>query len=332
MNINTLKTLTHAFGPSSKEEAVKKIIKQEIKTANNIEVFEDKYRNLVAHVKGKGPKLMIAAHMDQIGVMVTDIDKNGFIRIGEVGGLRKSFLVGQKLVFEKGIEGFVYYEDKDSPWEFKDLKIEKLYVDIGAKDKKDAEKMLSIGTQGIYKPSFYTVNDRIIAPAFDDRVGCFVGIELLNSLNPKKLIYDLYVVFTVQEEIGVKGAKVSSYEITPDYGIAIDVTDSGDMPETTPVSLKLGGGAAIKVMDRGMIASKSVKEKLISTAEKNKINYQLEVITAGTTDAYAIQITKSGVETGAISIPTRYIHTPGETVDINDVKSAIKLLKKFIEK
>ena len=332
MNLNTLKELIHAFGPSSKEEAVKKIIKQEIKTANGIKVFEDKYGNIVAHIEGKGPKLMIAAHMDQIGVMVTDIDKNGFIRIGEVGGLRKSFLVGQKLVFEKGVEGFVYYEDKESPWEFKDLKIEKLYVDIGAKDKKEAEKMLSIGTQGIYKPSFYTTNDRIIAPALDDRVGCFIGIELLNSLNPKKLIYDLYVVFTVQEEIGVKGAKVSSYEITPDYGIAIDVTDSGDMPETTPVSLKLGAGAAIKVMDRGMIASKSVKEKLINTAEKNKIDYQLEVITAGTTDAYAMQITKSGVETGAISIPTRYIHTPGETVDINDVKSAIKLLKKFIEK
>ncbi len=332
MNINTLKSLIHAFGPSSKEDAVKKVIRQEIKKVNNAEIFEDKYGNLVAHIKGNGPKLMIAAHTDQIGVMVTNIDKNGFIRMGEVGGLRKSFLVGQKLVFEKGIEGFVYYEDKESPWEFKDLKIEKLYVDVGAKNKKEAEKMLSIGTQGVYKPSFYTVNDRIIAPALDDRIGCFIGIEVLNSVNPKKLNYDLYIVFTVQEEIGVKGAKVSSYEITPDYGIAIDVTDSGDMPETTPVALKLGAGAAIKVMDRGMIASKSVKEKLINTAEKNKIDYQLEVITAGTTDAYAIQITKSGVETGAISIPTRYIHTPGETIDINDVKSAIKLLKKFIEK
>ncbi len=332
MNINTLKSLIHTFGPSSKEDAVKKVIRQEIKKVNNVEIFEDKYGNLVAHIKGNGPKLMIAAHTDQIGVMVTNIDKNGFIRMGEVGGLRKSFLVGQKLVFEKGIEGFVYYEDKESSWEFKDLKIEKLYVDVGAKNKKEAEKMLSIGTQGVYKPSFYTVNDRIIAPALDDRIGCFIGIEVLNSVNPKKLNYDLYIVFTVQEEIGVKGAKVSSYEITPDYGIAIDVTDSGDMPETTPVALNLGAGAAIKVMDRGMIASKSVKEKLINTAEKNKIDYQLEVITAGTTDAYAIQITKSGVETGAISIPTRYIHTPGETIDINDVKSAIKLLKKFIEK
>jgi putative aminopeptidase FrvX len=332
MEIEILRKLTHAFGPSSKEESVKKIIKQEIKKSDSIKLFEDKYGNLVAHVEGNGPKLMIAAHTDQIGVMITDIDKNGFVRIGEVGGLRKSFLVGQKILFEKGIEGYVYYEDKESPWEFKDQKIEKLYVDIGAKNKKEAEKLVSIGTQGIYKPSFYMNGDRIIAPALDDRVGCFIAIELLNSLNKKKLAYDLFVVFTVQEEIGVKGAKVSSYEITPDYGIAIDVTDAGDTPESTPVSLKLGSGAAIKVMDRGMIASKSVKDKLIEKASKYKIPYQLEVITAGTTDAYAMQITKSGVETGAVSIPTRYIHSPGETIDTNDVVNAIKLLKKFVEK
>ncbi len=332
MDIEVLKKLIHAFGPSSKEDAVKKIIKQSVKKNQIATLEEDKFGNLVAHIKGNGPKLMIAAHMDQIGVMVIDIDKNGFLRLGEVGGIRKSFLVGQKLVFENGVEGFVYYEDKDSPWEVKEQKIEKFFVDIGVKNKNEAKKLVDIGTQGIYKPSFYKSGDRVIAPALDDRIGCLVGIEIINSVNPKKLAYDLYVVFTVQEEVGVKGAKVSSYEITPDYGIAIDVTDAGDMPETTPVALSLGKGAAIKVMDRGMISSKEVKEKLISTAEKNKIQYQLEVITAGTTDAYAMQITKSGVQTGALSIPTRYIHTPGETIDLNDVKNTIKLIKKFVER
>ncbi len=332
MDIEILKKLIHAFGPSSKEDAVKKVIKQSVKKKQGVEISDDKFGNLVVHIKGNGPKLMIASHMDQIGIMVTNIDKNGFLRIGEVGGIRKSFLVGQKLVFENGVEGFVYYEDKESPWEVKEQKIEKFFVDIGAKNRNEAKKLVNIGTQGVYKPTFYINGDRITAPALDDRIGCFIGIEAINSVNPKKLSYDLYFVFTVQEEIGVKGAKVSSYEITPDYGIAIDVTDAGDMPETSFVALSLGKGVAVKVMDAGMISSKEVKEKLIKVAENSKIPYQLEIITAGTTDAYAMQITKAGVQTGALSIPTRYIHTPGETVDLNDVKNAVKLIKKYVEK
>ncbi len=333
MDIEILKKLIRAFGPSSKEDAVKKIIKQSVDKKQNADISEDKFGNLVVHIGKTGyPKLMIAAHMDQIGVMVTNIDKNGFLRIGEVGGIRKSFLVGQKLLFETEAEGFVYYEDKESPWEVKEQKIEKFFVDVGAKNRTDAKKLINIGDQGIYKPSFYINEDRVIAPALDDRIGCFICIEAINSINRKKLSYDLYFVFTAQEEIGVKGARVSSYEITPDYGIAIDVTDAGDTPETVPVALSLGKGVAIKVMDVGMISSREVKEKLVRTAEKHKIPYQLEIITAGTTDAYAMQITKSGVQTGALSIPTRYIHTAGETIDLNDVKSAIKLLKRYVEK
>ena len=331
MNENFLRNLVFAFGPSSKEKAVKKVITQELGKVSD-KISEDKFGNLVVHIKGEGPKLMVAAHLDQIGVMVTDVDKNGFLRLGEVGGIRKSFLVGQKLIFENGVEGFVYYEDKKSPWEAKEPKMENLFVDIGAGDKGTARKLVDIGTQGVYKPSFYSFKSRVIAPALDDRIGCYILAELIKGINKKKLAYDFYGVFTVQEEIGVKGAKVSSYEITPDFGIAIDVTDAGDMPETSALSLSLGKGPAIKVMDRGMIASKSVKNNLIATAEKSKIPYQLEVITAGTTDAYAMQVTKSGVETGALSISTRYIHTPGETLDLNDVLNAVKLLKKFIEK
>ncbi len=331
MNQNFLKSLVIAFGPSSKEESVKKVIKRELNKVK-AEIGDDKFGNLVIHIKGDGPKLMLAAHMDQIGVMITDIDKNGFLRLGEVGGIRKSFLLGQKLLFENGVEGFVYYEEKKYPWELKDAKMEVLFADIGTKDRAAAKKLVEIGTQGIYMPYFHTNGLRVLAPALDDRIGCFILAELIKGINPKKLKYDFYGVFTVQEEVGVKGAKVSSYEITPDFGIAIDVTDAGDTPEAIPVSLSLGKGPAIKVMDRGMIASKSVKDKLIESAEKAKIPYQLEVITAGTTDAYAMQITKSGVETGALSIPTRYIHTPGEVVDLGDVVNAIKILKKFVEK
>ncbi|MCD6107083.1 MAG: M42 family metallopeptidase [Caldisericaceae bacterium] len=328
---NLIKKLVYAFGPSSKENSVKKIIKEEILKEVD-EVYEDNFGNLVGHIKGPNESLMLAAHMDQIGVMVTNIDKNGFLRVGSIGGLHKSLLVGQKILFEGGVEGFVYYEDKESPWEVKDQKLEKFYVDIGATSRTSAKKLVQIGTEGIYKPSFYVNGTRITAPALDDRIGCAVAIQLLKTLRRKKVKYDLYVVFTVQEEIGIKGAKVSSYDITPDIGIALDVTDAGDTPESPAISLALGKGPAIKIMDAGMIASKRIRTLLIDTAKKNNIPYQLEVITGGSTDAAAIQITKTGVESAAVSISTRYIHTPGETLDMTDVENAVKLLKKFIEK
>jgi endoglucanase len=326
-----IERLVNAFGPSSKEDNVKTLIRSELEKEVE-EIGEDKFGNLVVHVAGSGEKLLIAAHMDSIGVMVTDIDKNGFLRIGEIGGLRKSFLVGQRILFENGIEGFVYYEDKESPWEVKDQKIEKFFVDIGAYSKAKAKELVQIGTEGIYKPYFYKSEKRIIAPSLDDRVGCAIAIQTIKNLKKKKIKYDTYFVFTVQEEVGVKGARTSSYEIYPDIGISLDVTLAGDTPETYPVSLNLGEGPTIKVMDVGMISSKYVKDELVKVAKRENIPYQLEVISKGTTDAYAMQTTKAGVLSGSISISTRYIHTAGEVIDFNDVLNAVSLLKNFLEK
>lgn len=326
-----IKKLIFTFGPSSKEETVKKVVQAEIEKEVD-EIGEDKFGNLVAHIKGSGEKLMLAAHLDSIGFIVTDIDKNGFLRISEIGGIRKSFVVGQKLLFENDIEGFVYYEDKESPWDVKENNFEKFFVDIGAGSKSKAKEMVQIGTMGIYLPTYFSKDSRIIAPSLDDRIGVAVLIELIKSLKKRKTRFDLYFVFTVQEEIGVKGARTSSYEITPDLGIAVDVTGSGDAPETKPIALALGNGPAIKIMDGGMIASREIKEGLIKAAKNEKIDYQLEVLTLGTTDAFAMQLTKSGVISGAVSIPTRYLHTPGETIDLTDFEGAVKLLKAYIEK
>lgn len=326
-----IEKLVNLYGPSSKEDAVKSFIKGEIEQEVD-EIGDDKFGNLVAHIKGSGEKLLIAAHMDSIGVIVTDIDKNGFLRISEVGGLRKSFLVGQKLLFENSVEGFVFYEDKESPWEVKDPKIEKFYVDIGVSNKAKAKELVQIGSMGIYKPYFYRSNKRIIAPSLDDRAGCAVMIGVIKNLKRKKLRYDQYFVFTVQEEVGVKGARTSTYEISPDIGIAIDVTDWGDTPETQHIAVSLGEGVAIKVMDGGMIASKVVRDELVKVAKRENISYQMEVITAGTTDAFAMNITKGGVLSGCVSIPTRYVHSPGEVEDIGDIENAVNLVKKFIEK
>ncbi len=326
-----IKSLVFAFGPSSKEDAVKKIIKKEIENEVD-EIGEDKFGNLVAHIKGNGEKLLLSAHMDSIGFIVTDIDKNGFLRISEIGGLRKSIIPGQKILFENDVEGFVFYEDKESPWEVKEPKLDKYYVDIGATSKARAKEMVQIGTLGIYLPTFSKNDSRITAPSMDDRIGVCVLIDVIKNLKKRKIRYDTYFVFTVQEEIGIKGAKTSAYEITPDFGIAVDVTLSGDTPECRPMALSLGNGPAIKVMDGGMIASKEIKDELIKTAKQEKISYQLEVLVGGTTDAREIQLTKTGVLSGAVSIPTRYVHTPGETIDMNDVEGAIKLIKAFIEK
>lgn len=328
---DTLRSLALAFGPSSKEDAVKAVIRREIEKEVD-ELGDDKFGNLVAHIKGSGDKLLLAAHMDSIGFIVTDIDKNGFLRISEIGGVRKSFVCGHKILFENDIEGYVYYEDKESPREVKEPKMEKFFVDIGAPSKAKAREMVQIGTLGVYYPTYVRTGSRVISPSMDDRVGVYVLLEVIKNLKKRKTKYDLYFVFTVQEEIGVKGAKTSAYEITPDLGIAVDVTLSGDMPECFPMALSLGNGPAIKVMDGGMIASKEVKDELIRVARQEKIAFQLEVLTGGTTDAYAMQITKSGILSGAVSIPTRYVHTPGETIDMTDVEGAIRLIKQFIEK
>jgi len=326
-----IQRLVCTFGPSSKEEQVKKLIRSEIEHDVD-EIGDDKFGNLVAHIKGPGEKLMVAAHMDSIGVIITDIDKNGFIRFGEIGGLRKSLLVGQRILFENGVEGFIYYEDKESSWEVKDFKIEKFYIDIGVTSKAHAKEIVSIGTEGIFKPQFMQRDKRIIASSLDDRIGCAIEIETIKNLKRKKSRFDLYFVFSVQEEIGVKGARVSTFEITPDIGISVDVTFSGDTLESYPVSLALGSGPTIKVMDSGMIASKAVKDELIKAAKASDTPYQLEVITHGTTDAYAMQMTKGGVLAGSVSLPTRYVHSPGEVIDLNDFENAIKLLKNYIEK
>jgi endoglucanase len=326
-----IERLVNAFGPSSKEEAVKELIRSEIEQEVD-ELKEDKFGNLVAHLKGSGEKLLVAAHMDSIGVMVTDIDKNGFLRIGEIGDLRKSFLVGQIILFENGVQGFVYYEDKESNWEVKDQKIEKFFVDIGVYSKAKAKELIQIGTEGIYKPYFYKSDKRIIAPSLDDRIGCAIAVKTIKSLKHKKIRFDTYFVFTVQEEIGIKGSKTSTYEVAPDIGISLDVTDAGDTPESYPVSLNLGEGPTIKVMDGRMISSKFIRDELTKVAKKENIPYQLEVISKGTTDAYAMQTTKAGVLSGSISISTRYLHTPGEIADLSDVENGINLLRKFIEK
>jgi len=329
--VELLEKLVKTFGPSSKETKVKEVIKKEVKGVD-CSIFEDNFGNLVLHFEAQGPKLMLASHLDSIGIIVTDIDKNGLIHFSSVGGLRTSFLLGSRILFESGVEGTVFYEDVKTMSDPKELKLEKFFIDIGAKSKKEALEKVDIGSFGIFYPNFSFAFDRIIAPSMDDRSGCAVLVELAKSIKKKELKYDTYIVFTVQEEVGVKGARTSTYEITPDFGIAVDVTSAGDFVDPRLNAIELGKGPAIKVMDGGMITNIELREELVKVAKKEKIPFQMEVITGGTTDAFAMQITKEGVKTAAVSIPTRYVHTQGEIVDLNDLKNSVALLKRFIEK
>lgn len=317
-----LKKLALSYGPSGREDNIRNTI-EELSAPYADEVYTDALGNLIVHKKGNGKKIMVAAHMDEIGVIATVIDDNGFIRFAPVGGLYNKDLLGRRVCFENGVTGVIGTEEEN-----KDRKILKMYIDIGASDKASCEKMVSIGDMAVFEGSFYENNDCVISKALDNRCGCYV---LLKALEKIKSENDLYFVFTSQEEVGLRGARTSAFSIAPDYALAIDVTDTGDTPNGIKMATKLGKGAAIKIMDRSVLCDSFVRSKLAELASKNNIGYQLEIMNDGGTDAGAISLSGSGVKTGGISIPTRYIHSPSEMINKNDLNSAIDLLVAFLE-
>ncbi|NLL48596.1 MAG: M42 family metallopeptidase [Firmicutes bacterium] len=323
---NVIQQLTEAFGPSGFETEVTELISSMI--AEHVdELKTDVLGNLIAVKKGSqdGKTIMFAAHTDEIGVVVTHIDDKGFLRFGNVGGVGVSTLVGNRVRFAGGTIG-VIYQEKGS---WKDLTLDKLYIDIGAESKEEALEKVKLGEFGIFHREFTDLGHRLIAKSMDDRVGCAVLIEALKRIEKPK--NTLYFVFTCQEEVGLRGAKTAAYGIEPDLGIALDVTLTGDMPEARRMEVSLGKGAAIKVKDSSIIAHPKVKDLLVELAEDKKIPYQMEVLDAGGTDAGAIHLTKAGVPSGAISIPTRYVHSPSEMVDIRDVEACVDLVVALAE-
>lgn len=325
INVELLKRLLSTYSPSGNESRILELIKQEVEVLVD-EVYTDGLGSLIARKKGSGKKVMLAGHMDQIGLMVTYIDDKGFLRFTNVGGISPTITLSQRVIFENGIVGVVGSERLES---IKDLKIEKLFIDIGASSKEEAESMVSIGDTCVYYSEVIIDDKKVISPAIDDRIGCFIMIEALRQL--KETNNDLYFVFTSQEEVGTRGAKTSAYQIEPDIGISFDVTATGDTPKAKSMAVKLGEGPAIKVMDKSIISHPKVKEYMIKQAKKYSIPYQLEILEFGGTDSGAIHLTKSGVPSGVVSIPTRYIHSDCEMVFISDIYHSIELTKKLIE-
>ncbi len=322
-----IKRLTETFGPSGHEEIIRALIQSEIKgLADSARV--DALGNLIALKKGAGAsprnKIMLAAHMDEIGVMVTHIDEKGFLRFASLGGVMPLTLVGHRCRFANGVIGAFGRERKDAS--ASEIEMQRVFIDVGARDAN--EMPVEIGAAASFWREFADLRARMIAKSMDDRVGCAVLIETMRAL--KKSPHDLYFVFTTQEEVGTRGATTSAYGIQPDIALAVDVTDTGDTPEGLTMAVALGKGPAIKIKDSGMLAHPGLKNALVATAKENKIPYQLEVLVGGSTDARAMQVTREGVPAGVVSIPTRYVHTPSEMVDFDDVQNTIKLLVKFL--
>lgn len=318
--VKLLKDMTGINSVSGNETEIRNYIQSEIKEYCD-EIYTDSMGNLVAHKKGAGKKLMFAAHMDEIGIIVTDIDDKGFIRFAAVGGLNTRNLVNLRVRFSDGIEGVIGAREeafKDKP------ALSKLYIDIGAGSKEEAEKLVSIGDTAAFAGTFTKCGENIVSKALDNRAGCAVIMKALSKIQSSE--NDLYFVFTVQEEVGLRGAKTAAFAIEPDIAVAVDVTDTGDTPGAPNMAVELGKGAAVKVMDRSIMCDADVRVNMIETAKKNNIPYQLEIMTDGGTDAGAIHLTRAGVKTGGISVPTRYIHSPSEMANIKDIENCVELV------
>ncbi len=322
---DTLLKLLAPSAPAGFEGAIAEVIEKELAPyADSIRT--DALGNLIVTKNGPGKRLMLAAHMDQIGFIVSDIDEKGFLRVARLGGIFLKHTVGQHLVFESGARGILFDEvDRDG----KELQFSHLFVDIGASSREEAEKKVKIGDWAVYAPNVTEMGNRVASPYMDNRAGCALLVEAFKQLKSPQ--NEIVAVFTVQEELGLRGATTAAYAVDPDMGIALDVTLTGDAPKANRMSVKLGGGIAIKVMDSSVVCHPAVRKLMESTAQTHGIQWQHEVLTAGGTDSGAIHKSRAGVPCGVLSVPCRYVHSPAETIDLGDLEAGIRLLAAIME-
>jgi putative aminopeptidase FrvX len=324
-----LMNLVESFGPTGAEDQVRAQIQSEVESLSD-EVSVDKLGNLIAVKRGKGErKVILAAHMDEIGIIVKFIDENGFARFTFIGNASTLTCIGSRVQFSNGTVGVIFYDEKEKDELKKSNSVpalDKMYVDIGATSRADCP--VGIGDPAVFTRPFVKQGNRIIAKSLDNRIGCVVLIETLRRL--KDTPFDVFFVFTVQEEEAFSGAITAAYGINPDIAIAVDVTLTGDTPNGIFTPVKLGEGPVITVKDKGIIAHHSVRNGLIDTANQINVPYQLEVCDQGGTDASVMQVARDGVPAGNLCIPCRYLHSPSEIVDLTDVENTIILLTHFL--
>jgi endoglucanase len=321
-----IKTLTELWGPPGHEYRVRETIQGLVRDLAD-EIRVDATGNLICRMGSGGPKIMVSSHMDEIGLIVTHIDKDGFARFTSHGFLLPSTLFSARVKFANGALGVIGMEG--APWDpNRTPKLAEMFIDLSLAG--DRREEVRVGDAGALWRECTEHGDRMIAKSMDDRIGCVVAIEAMRALKGQTLPNEVYFVFSTQEEIGLRGAQPAAFSLEPDLGIALDVTSTGDTPKADLLDVKLGGGAAIKVMDVGHIVPPAIKALFTQRAEEAGIKHQFEILTIGTTDAARIQTSRGGVPSGVISIPCRYVHTTSETVDLNDVDACVKLLTTIV--
>lgn len=324
--VEILEALNETHGPSGDEGGVREKI-AELARPFAEEIITDTLGNLVVHKKGTGPRVMFAAHMDSIGFIVTHIEKEGFLRVGRLGGIVPKEAAYSAVRFENDVRGVFVPEEKA---DLGKLKLDECFIDIGAADEAEAKKLVRVGDTCIYDGSVRVRGDRVTAPYLDDRIACAVLLRALEQI--EKPSCDLYLVFTVQEEVGLRGARTAAWWTEPDTGIVVDVTDVDDTPGSEKSgTTRLGRGAAVKVMDSSVICHPEIVARLEELAERENIPVQRDIMRAGGTDAGAIHTARLGVKTGGISIPCRYIHTPAEMADLSDAEACVRLAVAFAQ-
>ncbi|MDR0800416.1 MAG: M42 family metallopeptidase [Endomicrobium sp.] len=340
-----LKDLLLSGGVSGYEENVAIVMTDALfKVCDSVET--DNFGNVVGKSGNGKKKVMIAAHMDEVGMVVKHIDEKGFIYFIKVGGINDSILPGKtvEIINKKGghITGIIgtkpphlmTAEEAKQP-----VKYDNMFIDIGLSSKDEALKVVDIGDQIIFEPSVGILNgDFYYGKAADNRISCYAMVKVMEALaKSKDLDAEVYACATAQEEVGLKGGKTSSFRVNPDFALIIDTAVAGDMPgiEEKVSALKLGKGVAITMIEasgRGTIVSQKVRRLILEAACENNIPCQIDVIDGGMTDGAIIYANREGILTGILSIPTRYIHAPTSVFNIKDINSAVDLAVKVIEK
>ena len=332
--LNMIKTLVAPRGISGREKAVSdKLLTLMAPLTDNCRT--DAMGSLIALKKGTAPdgerrKIMLCAHMDEIGFLATFVEDSGMIRVAAIGGINFVAAAYQTVVFSNGVKGILVPETGTAP---ADIKQEKMYVDIGAKDKREADRKISIGDFCTLESSITRLCGRRIAGRpLDDRVGCAILVKIAEQLKETPVADDVYFVFSVQEEVGLRGSKTAAFAIMPDIGLAFDVTLTGDTPGAKPMACSVGAGAAIKLKDNSVICDRDLTDELAAVAKENDIKHQFEILVAGGTDTASMQMTAAGARVAALSVPTRYVHSGVEMLDAADADACVALTVAWLRK
>ncbi len=337
LNVGLLQELCGAPGIAGREERVREIVIRELQPLVD-ELRIDALGNVIGTRKGQGPRVMVAAHMDEIGFFVKQIDDRGFLRLQPVGGFDERTLIAQRVLVH-GFDGSVltgalqpgtkpiHILDRS---EIKPAKLDELFVDVGL-PVEQVKARVEVGDMVTIARDLVEAGACVMGKALDDRVGVFVMIEALRAMGQSHA--EIVAVATTQEEVGLRGAETSAYDVQPDIAVALDVTLALDIPGMAPelAVSHLGDGVAIKVMDSSHIANPALLRHLRDLAEANDIPYQLEVLPRGGTDAASMQRSRGGAPAITLSIPTRYVHTANETANRTDIAGTIALLARFLE-